>query len=125
MLVKFRSSTSGEVIMFAEHAARLFAIVGKEGTARGVFTRQQLPDAMARLHAAVDAEKMAARRELEPPIDKNLDEDAEDDHDDDENAEKKAAATIGLAQRAHPLQLLMERTDKEEGFILWEAAKDF
>lgn len=128
MLVKFRSSTSGEVIMFAEHAARLFAIVGKEGTARGVFTREQLPDAMARLHAAVDAEKMAARRELEPPIDKNLDEDAEDDNDDDdddENAEKKAAATIGLAQRAHPLQLLIERTDKEEGFILWEAARDF
>lgn len=122
MLVKFRSSTSGEVIMFAKDASRLFAIVGKEGTARGVFTHEQLPDAMARLRAAVDEDKMAARHEIEPLADKDIDEEAEDD---EEGAEKKIAATIGLSQRAHPLLLLMERTDKEAGFILWEAAGDF
>ena len=122
MLVKFHSSTSGEVVMFAKDAGHLFAIVGKEGTARGVFTRQQLPDAMTRLHAAVDEDKMAARHALAPPVDQGLEEEAVDDH---ETPRATAVEAITLAQRAHPLLLLMERTDKENGFILWEASGDF
>lgn len=122
MLVKFHSSTSGEVIMFAKDAGHLFALVGKEGTARGVFTRQQLPDAMARLHAAVDEDKMAGRHAPAPPVDAELEEEAADDHDKPRAA---VVETITLAQRAHPLLLLMERTEKEKGFILWEASGDF
>lgn len=53
MLVRLTSNTSGEMIMFAEHARRLFEIVGKECTARGVFTTEQLPAAIARLRQAV------------------------------------------------------------------------
>ena len=36
MLVRLTSSTSGEIIMFAEHAHALFEWIGKETTARGV-----------------------------------------------------------------------------------------
>lgn len=125
MLVKFRSSTSGEVIMFAEHARRLFDVVGKEGSARGVFTREQLADAIGRLRRAVEAEKIAARLAAQAPREADADAGAAERDDDEEEREKKAAAAITLAQRAQPLIQLMERTDKEEGFILWEAAKDF
>lgn len=112
MLVKFTSNTSGEIVMFAEVARRLFDIVGKEGTARGVFTLEQLPAAVEKLSRAVADEKNAGW-----PADAAQDED-------EESGEEKYPP-VGLAQRAHPLIELMERTRKNEGFILWEAAQDF
>jgi len=117
MLVKLTSSTSGEVILFAEHARRLFEILGKDCTARGVFTLEQLPAAMARLRRAVADEKEAATRapaELPARADREKAEDA-NEHD----------LAVSLGQRAHPLIQLMERTQNEGGFILWEAARDF
>lgn len=117
MLVRLTSSTSGEVILFAEHARRLFEIVGKECTARGVFTLEQLPDAMARLRQALVDEKEAATRAPETPP-------AGADREKAEDADEPEPA-VSLAQRAHPLIRLMERTQNEGGFILWEAAGDF
>ena len=61
MLVKLTSSASGEIIMFAKDAHQLFEIIGKERTARGVFTKEQLPEARAKLQHAVDEEKSALR----------------------------------------------------------------
>ena len=54
----------------------------------------------------------------------------EEDEDPDEKAareEEYMAGRIGvhLGQRAQPLINLMEWTQKEGGFILWEADKDF
>lgn len=121
MLVKLTSSTSGEMIMFAEHAHRLFEAIGKETTARGVFTKEQLPDAVARLRRAVDEEKQAARREPEadkPPGERDEEDEAEDD-------KKTQGPAVSLGQRAAPLIRLMEWTLKEGGFILWEAPTDF
>ena len=121
MLVKLTSSTSGEMIMFAKHARRLFEIIGKECTARGVFTAEQLAPAIASLRAAVDEEKLAAKRHAEDEPQ------AEDEplEKDESGAEHQADAQISLGQRAQPLIRLMEWTAKEEGFILWQADKDF
>jgi dsDNA-binding SOS-regulon protein len=113
MLVTFNSSTSGQLLMFAEVAHRLFAILGKAGTARGVFTAEQLPPAIAQLKEAVSEERASGKPDAK----------AQGKNDDLEDEEKNA--TIGLAQRAYPLIELMERTSKDEGFILWEAAGDF
>ncbi len=60
-LVVFRSKAAGEIYMFAETARRIFDILGKDDTPRGVITADQVPDALARLTAAVDAEKEALR----------------------------------------------------------------
>lgn len=119
MLIKLTSNTSGEVIMFAKHARRLFEIIGKECTARGVFTAEQLPQALASLHRAVDEEKLAARQHAD-------DEPGGQASEKDEiGAEHKAEAQVSLGQRAHPLIHLMEWTLKEKGFILWETEHDF
>ena len=119
MLVRLTSNTSGEVILFAEHARRLFEIIGKERTARGVFALEQLPDAMARLRQAVADEKATMTRASQAqPVR------ADHDKAEDANADKPEIA-VGLAQRAYPLIRLMERTHNEGGFILWEAASDF
>ena len=120
MLVRLTSSTSGEMIMFAKHARRLFEIVGKACTARGVFTTEQLAPAIAALRAAVAEEKHAAKRRAE-----EAQVDDEPPEPDEAGAERQADAEIGLGQRAQPLINLMEWTAKEEGFILWQADLDF
>ena len=121
MLVRMNSSTAGEMVMFAEHVRRLFDIIGKECTARGVFTCEQLPEAITRLKEAIAeenrvlkaAERQAHEEGLEP----------EDEAVEDE--EYRSGAGIHLGQRAAPFIHLMEWTLKEKGFILWEAAHDF
>ena len=121
MLVKLTSNTSGDIIMFAEHARRLFDIIGKECTAEGVFTKEQLPEAIAKLQHAVKEEK-AALHEAESKaraagveVEENVD---DEDH-------KSGRVGINLGQRAHPLINLMEWTLKEGGFVLWKAERDF
>ncbi len=142
MLVRLTSSTSGEIIMFAEHAHALFEWIGKETTARGVFTAEQLPEAIDRLRRGVVEEKAAARRLAEElranegkskmrddKADEDEDEESGDGEDDDgeESGSKKKASKVrvSLGQRAQPLINLMQWTLKEEGFILWEASADF
>lgn len=102
MLVKFHSSTSGEVLMFAEVARQVVAILEKEALARGVITTEQLPEAIARIEAA-----LAVARGERPP--------ADDD----------AAMPIGLAQRLVPFLQLLQRTRDDDGYVMWEAAADF
>lgn len=95
--------------MFAEIARRLFEIVGKQCTARGVFTGEQLPDAIEKLRRSVVAEKTGAREARDR-------EEGEDD---------PKAADVGLAQRAYPIIGLLERTRDAGGFVMWQAEKDF
>ena len=123
MLVRLTSNTSGEMIMFAEHARRLFEIVGKECTARGVFTTEQLPAAIARLRQAVQEDRMAQQSKEHEDQRDGVDEREEDE----EHAEARKAGRIGvsLGQRAQPLINLLEWTQKEGGFVLWEAEHDF
>ncbi|MBL8408650.1 MAG: DUF1840 domain-containing protein [Candidatus Accumulibacter phosphatis] len=109
MLVTFTSSTSGQIMMFAQVARQLLELVGKDCSARGVITTEQLPEAIQRLRAATADHKSHASAEA-------VDNDGGEEHD---------ATPIGLGQRAYPLLELLEWTRKEDGFVLWEAAKDF
>jgi hypothetical protein len=124
MLIKLKSNTSGEIIMFAKDARQLFEIIGKECTARGVFVTEQLPPAISSLQRAVDEEKLAAR--LQADESRSSDAHGKHPHEEgDEDVEEKPEARIGLAQRARPLITLMQWTVKDRGFILWEADQDF
>ena len=107
MLVKFISSETGELMMFAEMAGPLLRAIGKETSRRGTFTREEMLPAATLLRQAV------ARGE------------ASDNKapDDDEGAEEGVA----LGPRAWPLIDMLERTAKggPQANILWEAAADF
>jgi len=113
MLVKFTSSTSGQIVMFAPIARQLLDLIGKECTARGVITTEQLPEAIERLRLA----SAGARGTPSPAT-----EDAMASEDSNNDAE---SAPVGLGQRAYPLIEILEWTRKEDGFVLWEAASDF
>ena len=113
MLVKFTSSTSGQIMMFAPVARQLLEIVGKECSARGVITTEQLAEAIASLRRAI-----AAGSERPPA-------DAERPSDEGRQNDEKETPPVGLAQRAYPMIELLEWTRKDDGFVLWEAATDF
>ena len=57
MIVIFKSDAAGDVIMFGDVAHRLMKIMGKEVTAKGIVTVEQLPEAIAKIEAAIAADK--------------------------------------------------------------------
>lgn len=105
MLVKFQSSTAGEIMMFAETARTLLGVLKKECTARGVITLAQLPDEIALLRAALALEPRAAAVS--------------------DVANQDGDLPVGFRQRATPFLELLERTLSGEGYLLWEAPTDF
>lgn len=105
MLVKFNSSTSGEVMMFAESARVILGILGKECTAKGVITLEQLPDEIARLRVAISRDQKQTQAS--------------------ETSDAASELPVGFVQRATPFIEMLERTLKKEGYVLWEAPADF
>lgn len=57
MLIRFKSSASADVTMPPETASFVLGIIGRPITERGIITVEQLPDALARLEAAIRAEE--------------------------------------------------------------------
>jgi hypothetical protein len=95
--------------MFAETARRIFEIIGKAEAPRGVITTEQVPDALARLQAAVDAERAQLKAAAEQS------EAAERRGDDDAGA----ARAITLGQRAFPLLEMLRAAQKKKVDVTW------
>lgn len=108
MIVTFHSSETGELITFAEVAHVLLKVIGKECTARGTFTVDEMLPAAAALRRAVE------HGEGRSP--------AEDDE-----TVPESERPIALGRRAWPFIDMLERTARggKRSHILWEAAKDF
>lgn len=107
MLVTFTSSETGELMMFAEVARNLLQAIGKETTARGTFTREEMATAAVMLRQAVErGEKPAAEQ-------------AED--------EAGSEPVVALGQRAWPFIDMLERSARggPDANIVWKAAADF
>ncbi len=111
MLVRFESSETAEVLMFAETAKMLLQAIGKETTARGTFTQPEMLAAAEALRQAV-AQSEAAQ----PPVDE-----------DEELDKKRKEPVVVLRQRAWPLIDMLERTARagSKAHIVWEASADF
>jgi len=109
MLIRFYSSETGELLMFAEVAKSLLQMIGKETTARGAFTQAEMQPAADALRAAVQKEAP-----LPPP-------------DPDEDEERPLDRPVGLSSRAWPLIDMLERTSRggPKANIVWEAPGDF
>jgi len=107
-LVVFRSKAAGEIYMFAETARRIFDILGKDDTPRGVITADQVPDALARLTAAVDAEKEALRAAEQESADAER-----------RGDESVGARAVTLGQRAFPLVEMLRAAQKKKVDVTW------
>lgn len=102
MLVTFRARDVADIMMFGDVAQRMLEIMGKEAGAQGIVTVEQLPEALARLKQAVEADR--ARGRAEPTR---------------EEKEEGAKVTVSLAQRAVPLIELLERALKHAVPVTW------
>jgi hypothetical protein len=107
-LVVFRSKAAGEIFMFAETAHRIFEIIGRGDAPRGVITAGEVPDALARLQAAVDEEKAARKAATEQA-----------EHADRRGEDGEQTRSITLAQRAFPLLEMLRAAQKMRVDVTW------
>lgn len=107
-IVKFKSKAYTDIIMFKEHASRLFSIMGIETSERGVITPDQLSAAHAHLVAAINMEKMA--KEGTSPLDES-----------DLSPEEQQAIKnhVSLEQRAYPLLKMIEAATQKNVDVHW------
>ncbi|GAB2179839.1 hypothetical protein DLREEDagrD3_00620 [Denitratisoma sp. agr-D3] len=103
MIITFRSPASGDVIMFGDVAKQMMTLMGKAVTDEGIVTVEQLPDAIARLRAAVEEDK--ARRQGHT--------------DDDEDTKPGMGGPVSLAQRAAPLLDLLDWSLRKQKPVTW------
>ncbi|BAL26634.1 DUF1840 domain-containing protein [Azoarcus sp. KH32C] len=108
MLLTFKSAADADVIMFGDVAKKLVEILGKDPQdAKGIITVEQLPGAIARLRAAIEAEKAGQGGQ------------AQDDDEEEDPERRGMAAPVNLAQRAWPLLSMLELSQKEGVPVTW------
>ncbi|MDX5445976.1 MAG: DUF1840 domain-containing protein [Zoogloeaceae bacterium] len=112
MVITFQSRATSDVMMFGDVAERLLSIVGKDPKAtRGILTVEQLPEAIARLNEAIEADRNRARE-----ADR-----ANPDREEDEDIPEGMAAPVSLHQRGWPLLEMMARSHAEGVPVTWGA----
>ena len=103
MLYEFKSKATGNVVMTGPVAERLLGIVGREPSAKGIFTVEQMPEAIAALQAAVERERA---------------ESSQTEADTDERT-REAMRSVSLAQRAWPLSDMLRTAHAAKQPVTW------
>lgn len=105
-----------DVLMMEKHAIQVLIAAGKLKTPeipqRGVFTAEQLDEAIKNLQGAIHDE---GTRLDKHPHDQDEDEDEDD-------SKPKAGEVVLLAQRAAPLLQMMRKAKAASAPILWETS---
>lgn len=107
-LVVFRSKAAGEIFMFADTARRIFQIIGKAESPRGVITADQVADALERLSAAVEQDKEQLKAA-----------EAEARAADRGEPQMQGARAVTLGQRAFPLLEMLRAAARKKADITW------
>jgi hypothetical protein len=103
MLITFKTPVHADITMFGDVAKALIRMMGHSGTVPGALLAADVPDALARLQAAVDANPQA-------PLDPQHEEDNED----------ARSQSVSLRHRALPLIELLQAAAREEKNVMWE-----
>lgn len=105
MLIIFKSSASGDVIMFEKNGKEMLSVLGKDPQdAKGIVTVEQLPEAITALQAAIEADKARG---------------AEQANDEPADEAKTPGGVVSFFQRAVPLLELLERSLKDKVPVTW------
>jgi hypothetical protein len=102
MLVTFSSPAYAETTMFGDVAVKLLKLMGHSGTVPGALLADEVPAALARLVAAIDAD-----RQSPAPEQPGEDEDGE--------------PAVSLAHRAIPLIELLRAAVKNRCDVMWDS----
>lgn len=105
-MITFRSDAAADIMMFDDVARRMMEIIGKEAAERGIVTVEQLPEAIARLKAAIAEDRARHAGAHEQP-------------ETEEAPGGGQRAYVGLAQRAVPLVGMFERSLTAGKPVMW------
>ncbi|MFN3883764.1 MAG: DUF1840 domain-containing protein [Rhodocyclaceae bacterium] len=108
MIITFKSQASADVIYFGDVAYRLIELMGKEPADQGIFTVEQLPQAIARLKAAIAADRQAHRRLVQA-----------DEAGSETTPDGGARPRVSLTQRALPLLAMLEESLAGGEPVVW------
>lgn len=114
MLVTFRSEATEPITMFGDVAQSLLKMMGATGRVPGALVAEDVPPALARLEAEVEALKAATAATPAPPA---TNEDSAADPDD----EGESTPPVPLASRAVPLLSLLKRAAAANVGVVWES----
>lgn len=103
MLITFKTPVHADITMFGDVAKALVQMMGHSGAVPGALLAEDVPAALARLKAAVDASPEAP---LNPE---------HEDSDDDTRAQ-----SVSLRHRALPLISLLEAASRDEKNVMWD-----
>ncbi|MEW6515134.1 MAG: DUF1840 domain-containing protein [Pseudomonadota bacterium] len=107
MLVVFKSAASADLLYFGDVAKLMLELMGKEASDRGVVTVEQLPEAIARLAAAVAGDRPEHREHLLADETKEID------------PEGNERPHVSLTRRALPLLEMLKESLKEKEPVTW------
>lgn len=107
MLTIFKSAPCADLLYFGDVAKLMMELMGKEPADQGVLTVEQLPDAIARLTAAVAGDQPQHREHL------LADDTKETDPDGNERLH------VSLTRRALPLLEMLKEALKEKKPVTW------
>jgi hypothetical protein len=102
MLITFSSSVYANITMFGDVALRLLKLMGHSATVPGALLAEDIPPALQRLEAAVEADKRLP--EAEPS---EVGEDGE--------------VAVSLSHRALPLIELLKAAAKAKSNVMWDS----
>ena len=100
MLVTFSTDAYTDITMFGDIAFTMLEMMGHSKTVPGAILAEDIPEALNRLKAAIDAEKAL------PPVE-------DQDQDEDE-------PVVSLVDRALPLINLLTAAAKAECNVMWK-----
>lgn len=107
-IVTFKSAATADVIYFDDVARRMMELMGKAAEDKGIVTVEQLPEAIRRLEAAIEADKERHRLLVQ-----------------EEERSSEAAdgggirPAVSLTQRALPLLAMLKLARQENKPVVW------
>lgn len=105
MLVVFESEAAAQILMLGEHALAVLRAAGKDVgptlPERGIFTVEQLPEAIAHLEEAVAADEGYVPE------------------DDEDERPHPVSERVSFAQRAYPLLEMLRKSRDMETVVMW------
>ena len=105
MIYEFKCRATGNIIMTAPVGDAMLEAIGREPSAQGVITTEQMPEAIARLQAL-----SAANPPTEPPDRSGGDFDGD-----------RGDIPVSLSQRAFPLIEMLQQAHRAGKDVTWGA----
>ncbi len=100
MLIRFRSTATGSIVMFGDAAKRLLVMMGQSGESPGAILAADIPAAVERLKKALAQD----RSQPQPPT---------------EEESRGEGPAVSLSQRAVPLIQLLEEAARAGADVTW------